>query len=167
MQTAHMEKIKLVCIQCFFLFADDEVKTNELELYFCKVFRYKWFCKKLYFRYCTLFIRKDLLERYLLERIKSLVGHVQFMVAQKHNLVRHLILPRVFPVGQNVRRVFRLVRQILISVRHDPMSNRYFKACNVFDFILWSVPVKQINWWSKIPTSIKPHCEIFCLEMHA
>ena len=153
----------------FFLFADDEVNTNDLELYFCKVFRYKWFCKKLYFRYCTLFIRKDLLERYLLERIKSLVGHVQFMVAQKHNLVRHLILPRVFPVGQNVRRVFRLVRQILISVRHDPMSNRYFKACNVFDFILWSVPVKQINWWSKIPTSINliPHCEIFCLEMHA
>ena len=151
----------------FFLFADDEVKTNDLELYFCKVFRYKWFCKKLYFRYWNLFIRKDLLERYLLERIKSLVGHVQFMVAQKHNLVRHLILPRVFPVGQNVRRVFRLVRQILISVRHDPMSNRYFKACNVFDFILWSVPVKQINWWSKIPTSIKPHCEIFCLEMHA
>ena len=137
----------------FFLFADDEVKTNDLELYFCKVFRYKWFCKKLYFRYWNLFIRKDLLERYLLERIKSLVGHVQFMVAQKHNLVRHLILPRVFPVGQNVRRVFRLVRQILISVRHDPMSNRYFKACNVFDFILWSVPVKQINWWSKIPTS--------------
>ena len=151
----------------FFLFADDEVKTNDLELYFCKVFRYKWFCKKLYFRYWNLFIRKDLLERYLLERIKSLVGHVQFMVAQKHNLVRHLILPRVFPIGQNVRRVFRLVRQILISVRHCPMSNRYFKACNVFDFILWSVPVKQINWWSKIPTSIKPHCEIFCLEMHA
>ena len=137
----------------FFLFADDEVKTNDLELYFCKVFRYKWFCKKLYFRYWNLFIRKDLLERYLLERIKSLVGHVQFMVAQKHNLVRHLILPRVFPIGQNVRRVFRLVRQILISVRHCPMSNRYFKACNVFDFILWSVPVKQINWWSKIPTS--------------
>ena len=151
----------------FFLFADDEVKTNDLELYFCKVFRYKWFCKKLYFRYWNLFIRKDLLERYLLERIKSLVGHVQFMVAQKHNLVRHLILPRVFPIGQNVRRVFRLVRQILISVRHCPMSNRYFKACNVFDFILWSVPVKQINWWSKIPTSIKQHCEIFCLEMHA
>ena len=151
----------------FFLFADDEVKTNDLELYFCKVFRYKWFCKKLYFRYWNLFIRKDLLERYLLERIKSLVGHVQFMVAQKHNLVRHLILPQVFPVGQNVRRVFRLVRQILISVRHDPMSNRYFKACNVFDFILWSVPVKQINWWSKIPTSIKPQCETFCLEMHA
>ena len=151
----------------FFLFADDEVKTNDLELYFCKVFRYKWFCKKLYFRYWNLFIRKDLLERYLLERIKSLVGHVQFMVAQKHNLVRHLILPRVFPVRQNVRRVFRLVRQILISVRHGPMSNCYFKACNVFDFILWSVPVKQINWWSKIPTSIKPHCEIFCLEMHA
>ena len=121
-------KIKLVCIQCFFLFADDEVKTNELELYFCKVFRYKWFCKKLYFRYCTLFIRKDLLERYLLERIKSLAGHFQFMVAQKHNTVRNLISPRVFPDGQNVRCVFPLVWQFLISVEHCPMSDRYFKA---------------------------------------
>ena len=83
----------------FFLFAD-EVKTNNLELYFCKVFWYKWFCKKPYFRYCNLFIRKDLLERYWLERIKSFVRHVQFMVAQKHNLVRHLILPRVFPSGR-------------------------------------------------------------------
>ena len=100
----------------FFLFADDDVKTNDSELYFCKIFRYKCFCKKLYFGYCNLYIRNDLLGRYLLERIKSLVGHLQFMVGQKHNLVGHLILPRVFPIGQNVRCVFRLFGQILILV---------------------------------------------------
>ena len=87
------------------------------------------FCKKIYFRYCNLFIRKDLLERYLLEKIKSLVGHLQFMVGQTHNLVWNLILPRVFPVRQNAWWVFRLVGQILILVGHCPMSDRYFKAC--------------------------------------
>ena len=101
---------------------DDKVgfKTNVLELCVCKFIRYKYFFKKIYFGYCNLFIRKYLLERYLLERIKSLVGHLQFMVGQKHNLVGHLILRPVFPVGQNVRCVFRLVGQILILVGHCP-----------------------------------------------
>ena len=110
------------------LFAGDDVKTNDLELYLCKVFRYKGFCKKLYFGYCNLFIRKDLLQRYLLQRTKSLVGYLQFMVEQKHNLVGHLILPRIFAVGQNVRYVFHLAGQFLIFVWHFPMSDRYFKA---------------------------------------
>ena len=60
-----------------------------------KVFRYKCFCKK------------TLLERHLLERIKSLVRHLQFIVGQKHNLLGHLILPRIFPVGQNVWCLFK------------------------------------------------------------
>ena len=111
------------------LFADDDVKTNGLELYFCEVFRYKCFCKKLYFGYCNLFIRKDLLDLYLLGRIKSLVGYLQFMVGQKQNLVGHLVLLWVFPVGQNVRCVFPLVEQILIMVGHRKMSDRCFKAC--------------------------------------
>ena len=132
-----MGKNTLFCAWCFFLFADDDVKTNDLELYFCKVFRYKCFCKKLYFGYCNLFIRKGLLERYLLERIKSLVGHLQFMVEQKPNPVEHLILPRVFHVGQNVRCVFRLVGQILILIGHCPMSDRYFKACLIILILLW------------------------------
>ena len=47
---AHVEKIKLFCIQCFFfccccLFANDDVKPNNSESYFCRVFRYKCFCK--------------------------------------------------------------------------------------------------------------------------
>ena len=96
------------------MFAGDDVKTNDFELYFCKVIRYKGFCKKLYFGYCNLFIRKDLLQRYLLERIERLVGYLQFMIEHKHNLVGHLILPRIFPVGQNVRYVFHLVGQFLI-----------------------------------------------------
>ena len=91
-----------------FLFVGDDVKVNGLELYLCKISRYKCFCKKLCFGY-FLFIRKDLFERYLLERVKSLVEHLQFMVGQKHNLVGHLILPQIFPVGQNVRCNFRLV----------------------------------------------------------
>ena len=86
---------------------------------------------KLYFVYCKLFIRKDLLERYLLERIKSLLRHLQFMVGQKNNLVGHLILPRIFPVEQNVRCVFCLVGQFLILVGHYLMSDRYFKACTL------------------------------------
>ena len=110
------------------LFAGDDVKTNDFVLYFCKVFWYKGFCKKLYFGYYNLFIRKNLLQRYLLERIKSLVGYLQFMVEQKHNLVGHLILPRIFPVRQNVRYVFHLVGQFLILVWNCPMSDRYFKA---------------------------------------
>ena len=131
-ETGHIwKKTKLFCIHCFFLFADDDVKTDDLELYFCKVLRCKCFCKKLYFSYCNLFTRKDLLERCLLERIKSLVGHLQFMVEQKHNVVGHLVLTRVLPVGQNVRCVFCLVGQILILVGHCPMSDHYFKACLV------------------------------------
>ena len=51
------------------------------------------------------------------------------MVGQKHNLVGHATLPRVFPVRQNVRSAFRLVGQVLILVGHCPMSDRYFKAC--------------------------------------
>ena len=74
------------------MFTDYDGKTNDLELYSCKVFRYKCFCKKLYCGYCNLFLRNDLLERYLFERIKSLVEHLKFMVKQTHNLVRHLIL---------------------------------------------------------------------------
>ena len=103
------------------LFADDDLKTDDLELYFSKVFQYERFCKKLNFGCCNLFIKNNLLERCLLERIKSLVGHLQFMVGQKNNLVRHLILPRVFAVGQNFRSVFRLVGLILIL-------DRYLKA---------------------------------------
>ena len=129
------------------MFAGDDVKTNDLELYFWKVVRCKCFCKKLYFAYWDLFIRKVLLERYLLERIKSSLRHLQFMVGQKHNLVGHLVLPRIFPVGQNVRCVSRLVGQFLIFVGHCPMSDRYFKAwqgsyseilVKIFEEDLWS-----------------------------
>ena len=68
-----------------------------LELYFCKVFRYKYFCKKLYFGHCNLSTYKDLLERYLPERIKSFVRYLQIMVGQKHTLIGHLILLQIFP----------------------------------------------------------------------
>ena len=99
-----------------------------LELYFCKVFRYKYFCKKLYFGHCNLSTYKDLLERYLPERIKSFVRYLQFMVGQKHTLVGHSILLQIFPVGQNVRYVFRLVGRFSNLVGHCPMFDRYFKA---------------------------------------
>ena len=72
---------------------------------------YKGFIRKI-------FIRKD----------KGLVGHLQFMVGQKHNLVGHLILPQVFSVGRNIRCAFCLVGEILILVR-SPISDRYFKTC--------------------------------------
>ena len=119
-ETAHIwKKIELFYIQCFFfLFVCRWWCKNELlraTLY--KVFRYKCFCKK------------TLSERYLLKRVKSLVRHFQFMIGQKHNLLGHLILPRIFPVGQNVRCVFRLVGQFLILVGRCPMFDRYFKAC--------------------------------------
>ena len=116
-ETAHIwKKLSDFTFNVFFLFAGDDVKMNALELNFYKVFRYKCFCKK------------NLLEIYLLERIKSLVIHLQFMVGQKHNLLEHLILPRIFPVGQNVRCVFCLVGQFLILVGRCSMSDRYFKA---------------------------------------
>ena len=87
-QTAHLcKKSNYFTFNVFSLFAGDDVKASDLELYFCKVFRYKCFCKKLYLAYCKLLIRKDLLKRYLLERIKSLLRLLQFMVREKHNLV--------------------------------------------------------------------------------
>ena len=113
----HMEKTKSFYVQCFFLFASDDIKMNYLELHFYKVFRYKCFCKR------------TLLEIYLLERIKSLFRHLQFMVGQKHYLLGHLIFPQIFPVGENVRCVFRLVGQFLILVGCCLMSDHYFKAC--------------------------------------
>ena len=55
-ETAYMWKnIYIFNIQ-YFLFAYDDVKTNNLELHFRKVFRYKYFYKKLYFGYSNLFI---------------------------------------------------------------------------------------------------------------
>ena len=120
---SHMEKLNyftstLLHSMFFFLFASDDGKTNDLEPHFYKVFRYKCFCKN------------TLLQRYLLERIKNLVRHLQFMIRQKHNLLGHLILPRIFPLGQNVRCVFRLVGQFFILTGHCLMSDRYFKACS-------------------------------------
>ena len=38
-ETAHIwKKLKYFVFNVFCLFADDDVKTNDLELYFCKVF---------------------------------------------------------------------------------------------------------------------------------
>ena len=81
-ETAHVwKKLNYFVFNVFFfLFADDDVKSNDLELYFCEIFWCKCFCRKLYFEYSNFLIRKDLLERCLLERVKSLVGHLQFMV---------------------------------------------------------------------------------------
>ena len=119
LETAHVwKKLNYFVFNVFFFFADDDVKTKDLDIYFCEIFWYKCFCKKIYFEYSNFLIRKDLLERCLLERVKSLVGHLQFMIGQKHNLVRHLILPQVFAVGQNVWSVFCLVGLILILVRN-------------------------------------------------
>ena len=52
---------------CCCLFAADDVKMNDLQLHFSKVFRYNCFCEKplLWVLYCNLYVRKDLLERYL------------------------------------------------------------------------------------------------------
>ena len=57
------------------------------------------------------------------------------MVGQKDNLVGHLILPRIFPIRQNVRCVFCLVGQLLILVGHFLMSDHYFKTCFMTIFI--------------------------------
>ena len=66
----------------------------------------------LYFEYCNLFIRKD-----KFSFIKSLVGHFQFMDGQRNNLVGHLILPQIFPIGQNVQCALHLVGRLLDIVR--------------------------------------------------
>ena len=119
-ETAHIwKKLDYSTFKVFFLFADDDVKMNDLELHFYKVFRYKCFCKK------------TILGTYLSERIKSLVRHLHFMAGQKHSLVRYLILPQTFPVGRNVRCVFCLIGHFLILVGCCPMSDRYFKAWNI------------------------------------
>ena len=73
----------------------------------------------LYFEHYNLYIRKG-----VFSSINSLVGYLQFMVGQKHDLVGHLILARIFPVGQNVWSVFRLVGQIFILVEYCAMSDR-------------------------------------------
>ena len=85
----------LVC-----LFADDETYISV-----------KSFDKSVSVKSSTLgpsFIRKDLLERYLVKWIKSLVGHLQI-------IVRNLILPQIFPIGQNVWCVFCLVNFLFQS----------------------------------------------------
>ena len=60
--------------------------------------------------------------------IKSSVEDLQFMLVQRHNLVRTIFLPQIFSSGQNVRCNFRLVGQFKMLVGHCPMSDRYFKA---------------------------------------
>ena len=106
-----------------------------LELYFCKVFRYKYFCKKLYFGHCNLSTYKDLLERYLPERIKSFVRYLQFMVGQKHTLTGHFILLQIFLL--------------------DRMSGMFFVSLD--NFRIWSDTVRcptiilrpDLNWKSR------------------
>ena len=58
-----------------------------------------------------------------------------FMVEQKYNRVGYLILPPIFPVGQNIRCVLHLVGQFFILVGQCLMSDRYFQAwdCQLFD----------------------------------
>ena len=52
LKTAHIwKRINYFVFNGVFLFADDDVKTNDLELHFCKVVQYKCFRKKLYFGY--------------------------------------------------------------------------------------------------------------------
>ena len=80
-----------------------------------------------YFEYCNLFIRKD----YFFS-IKSLVGLLQFMVGQKHNLVRHLSLPQNFPVEQNVWCAFHLFGQFFNLAGDCPMSNCYLRPVNQY-----------------------------------
>ena len=85
-----------------------------------------------------MFLSKSLLcilefvRKIFLEKIKSSLRHLQFMVRQKYNLLGHLVLPRIFPVGQNIRCVLRFVGQFFILVGHCPMSDRYFKVWKVF-----------------------------------
>ena len=113
-----MEKIRLFFyIQCFFLFAGNDVKINDLELHFYKVFRYKCFCKK------------TLLEKYLLVKGLKVLSEI-FNLWSGRSIIcsGHLILPRIFPVGGNVWCVFHLVGQFLILVRHCPMFDRHFKV---------------------------------------
>ena len=120
---------------------------------FCKLSWYTCFCKELYFGYCNLFIRKDLLQRYLLKKIKNLVGHLQFIVRQKHNLVRYLILPQIFPVRQNIQFVFHLV---CFSFFHCVMSDCCFKSWSgnmghTVDIFTWT----WIIWGSHIEHTSK------------
>ena len=102
-------------------------KTNDLELYFFKVFRYKYSYKKLNFGYCNLFIRKDLLKNIFIKKGLKVWSGI-FNLWLDRSIIGHLILPRVFPVGHNVQCVFCLVEQILILVGHCAMSHRYFKV---------------------------------------
>ena len=57
-----------------------------------------------------------------------LVGQLQLLVRQSHDLVGHLILSNIFVVGQNVLRVLGLVGQYSILVGHLSLTYRYFKA---------------------------------------
>ena len=57
-ETAHIWKKINNFTFGFFLFVGDEVKTNDF-----KYFDISVSAKKLYFGYCNLFIREDLLER--------------------------------------------------------------------------------------------------------
>ena len=56
-ETAHIwKKLNYFKFNVFSLFAGDDVKMSDLELYLCIVNWYKCFCKKLYFAYWNLFL---------------------------------------------------------------------------------------------------------------
>ena len=94
----------------------------------------------LYYECCNWFITKN-----WFSWIKSLVGHLQFMVRQKHNLVGHLILPQIYPIGQSDWCFFCLVGQLLILAGHCPMSDHYFKAWSNHAWLKWNREVECIE----------------------
>ena len=90
------------------MFKDDDVKTYDLELNFCKFFQYKCFCKK------------------------SVWSGIFSLWSERSRIWSDIYFCLEFcfyPIGQNVQCAFCLVGQILVLVRHFPMSDRYFKAC--------------------------------------
>ena len=100
--------------------------------------------------------------------IEKLVGHLQFMVRQKNNLIGHLILPQIFPVRQNVWCAFFIwsdnfwfwsdIVQCLIFILRPVLNNDWLLE----KFLVKCIKGQNLRDQQVVLVNL-PNCPNFCL----
>ena len=93
--------------------------------------------------------------------IEKLVGHLQFMVRQKNNLIGYLTLPQIFPVQQNVWCAFWFwsdIVQCLIFILRPVLNNDWLLE----KFLVKCIKGQNLRDQQVVLVNL-PNCPNFCL----